>query len=604
AAQYYPANYWHSLLRVPPDSDFPMRGAAGDGAAARGGRAGRGGAAGDVPTQAHWVATVKGCLICHQMGTKITREVSPAMGTFASGIAAWDYRLRQGQSGAAMTGSVASLGSARALALYADWTDRIAAGAVPPAPPRPQGVERNVVISLWDIATPTSFLHDMYQTDRRAPMVNGYGPVYASDFNHGSLWVLDPLEHRVREVKMPYRDDPQLIPTFSPQAMEHPSLYWGEEMVAQERQRTEVQNLDAKGRVWTMLTFRRPDNPDWCKEGSTNRFARYFPLERSGRQVAVHDPRTGETRTVDTCFTTHHGAFAEDDDDTMYNAALGLPSAIGWVKTRVFDETGDEVAAQGWCPAYYDINGSGRYERDADRLIPGAGYFIAVNPVDRSVWYAVPGTPGLIVRVDVGSSPPETCRSEAYAPPFYNPDAPDRLGYLPRGLDVDRTGLVWTGLAGSGHLASFDRRKCAIQSGPEKFDPQHCPEGWTLYAVPGPNLQGITANGSADFMYSNWVDQFDTFGLGRNVPLTTGTGSDSLLALMPDARQWVVLRVPYPMGFYTRSLSGRIDDPTSGWKGRGLWAANEVRNPWHIEGGKGTRPQAVHFQLRPDPLAH
>ena len=24
AAQYYPANYWYSLLRVPPESDFPM----------------------------------------------------------------------------------------------------------------------------------------------------------------------------------------------------------------------------------------------------------------------------------------------------------------------------------------------------------------------------------------------------------------------------------------------------------------------------------------------------------------------------------------------------------------------------------------------------
>ncbi|MBI4266086.1 MAG: carboxypeptidase regulatory-like domain-containing protein, partial [Acidobacteria bacterium] len=51
AAQYYPANYWHSLRRVPPASDCPRRGAAGAGGAARGGRAGRGGAAGDVPTQ-------------------------------------------------------------------------------------------------------------------------------------------------------------------------------------------------------------------------------------------------------------------------------------------------------------------------------------------------------------------------------------------------------------------------------------------------------------------------------------------------------------------------------------------------------------------------
>ena len=65
----------------------------------------------------------------------------------------------------------------------------------------------------------------------------------------------------------------------------------------------------------------------------------------------------------------------------------------------------------------------------------------------------------------------------------------------------------------------------------------------------------------------------------------------------------VVLRVPYPMGFYAKGFDGRIDDPKAGWKGRGLWAANGDRTPWLIEGGKGTRPLAAHFQLRPDPLA-
>ena len=33
----------------------------------------------------------------------------------------------------------------------------------------------------------------------------------------------------------------------------------------------------------------------------------------------------------------------------------------------------------------------------------------------------------------------------------------------------------------------------------------------------------------------------------------------------------VMLRVPYPMGFYAKGLDGRIDDPNGGWKGRGLW---------------------------------
>ena len=68
--------------------------------------------------------------------------------------------------------------------------------------------------------------------------------------------------------------------------------------------------------------------------------------------------------------------------------------------------------------------------------------------------------------------------------------------------------------------------------------------------------------------------------------------------------RWSSLRVPYPLGFYAKGLDGRIDDPNAGWKGRGLWTSSGDRAPWLMEGGKGTKPMAVHFQMRPDPLAH
>jgi hypothetical protein len=97
------------------------------------------------------------------------------------------------------------------------------------------------------------------------------------------------------------------------------------------------------------------------------------------------------------------------------------------------------------------------------------------------------------------------------------------------------------------------------------------------------------------------VDQFNTLGLGENIPINTGNQSEGLLVLKDG--EWVVLRVPYPMGFYTKWLDGRIDDADAGWKGRGLWAAISTRAPFHMEGGKGTTSKAVHFQLRPDPLA-
>jgi hypothetical protein len=97
------------------------------------------------------------------------------------------------------------------------------------------------------------------------------------------------------------------------------------------------------------------------------------------------------------------------------------------------------------------------------------------------------------------------------------------------------------------------------------------------------------------------VDQFNTLGLGANVPINTGNQSEGLLVLKDG--KWVVLRVPHPMGFYAKWLDGRIDDPNAGWKGRGLWATVATRAPFHMETGKGTNPKVLHFQLRPDPLS-
>ena len=100
-----------------------------------------------------------------------------------------------------------------------------------------------------------------------------------------------------------------------------------------------------------------------------------------------------------------------------------------------------------------------------------------------------------------------------------------------RGMDIDRNGVVWSSLS-SGHLASFDRRKCkGPLNGPTPTG-KHCPEGWTLHTLPGPNFESLNEPGSAESSYYTWVDQFDTFGLGKDVPIATGNLNDSLLALV------------------------------------------------------------------------
>jgi hypothetical protein len=128
----------------------------------------------------------------------------------------------------------------------------------------------------------------------------------------------------------------------------------------------------------------------------------------------------------------------------------------------------------------------------------------------------------------------------------------------------------------------------------------HCPEGWSFYRYPGPGFVG-RPDESVEASYYSWVDQHNTSGLGDNVPMSTANLFDGVHALVNG--EMVTLRIPYPLGFYSKGFEGRIDDANAGWKGRGLWVPSGDRTPWLKEGGKGTKPLVVHFQVRPDPLA-
>ena len=597
AAAIYPASYWYSLLRVPAAGEFPGTGPGGNGIGPR------------MRTQADWLNQLKdGCQLCHQMGNRATREMPAALGHIRSTIEAWDRRLQSGQRGVQMSAAANAFGRERALAMFADWTDRIAAGELPPVPPRPAGVERTLVLSSWAWGGPTSYVHDEIATDRRSPRVNANGRVYGVDFTADELLWVDPVRHDTGRIPIPVLSEG--ASSYIPAKVHAASPYYGDEAIWNNPVNPHNPMIDQRGRVWMTATVRPPANPAFCRDGSANPFARNFPLERSGRQAAVYDPRSGETTPVDTCVGTHHLQFAEDEEHTLYFS--GDVNAIGWISTARFDATRDAARSQGWCPTILDTTGDGRIgaytqpneppDPAHDRRVAGFAYGIIVNPVDGSIWWATPGVPGRIGRLERGTDPPATCRAEVYEPP-YDPGTPGGLGgFGPRGIDVDRHGVIWTALSGGPHMASFDRRKCRVLNGPTATG-QHCPEGWTLYPAPGPQMQGTRLAGSADFTYYNWVDQFDTLGLGANTPIMTGTGSDSLLALRPDQRDFVVLRVPYPLGFYSRGLDGRIDDPDAGWKGRGVWANFGSNVMWHLEGGKGTRGALVKFQLRPDPLA-
>ena len=544
-------------------------------------------------------------MACHQLGSKGTREIPAELGEFDSLVEAWDRRIQSGQAGRSMVNGLNAMGHQRALEMFADWTKRIMEGEVPPEPPRPKGLEQNIVITQWDWADPKAYLHDEISTDKRDPTVNANGPIYgALEASADYIPVLDPLRHTASQVAVTVRDPETPIAAGPPL---QPSPYWGDEAIWNSQANIHNPMLDHKGRVWLTSRIRPSENPDLCQEGSDHPSAQQFPTARANRHLAVYDPATEELTLIGTCFSTHHLVFAEDADNTLWTSGGG--QVIGWLNTKMFDETGDEEKSQGWTALILDTNGNGK--RDAyvepdepvdpnkDKRIRTGFYGVAVNPVDGSIWGSSLGFPGSILRLAPGSNPAATALTEIYELPWGNPEAQVQ-GFSPRGMDIDRNGVVWTPLA-SGHLASFDRRKCTGPLNGPTATGQHCPEGWTLYPEPLPQLKGLTDSGSAEASYYTWVDQFDTLGLGANVPINTGNGSEGLLALKNG--EWVIMRVPYPVGFYTKWMDGRIDDPSTGWKGKGLWATWSTRTPFHSETGKGTSSKVVNFQFRPDPLA-
>jgi hypothetical protein len=590
AARYYPAIYWYSMLKIPEPDQF-------------GGKS-------DIPekvTRQAWLNAMKsnGCVGCHQLGQLSTRTIPDALGTFETSADAWLRRVQSGQSGETMVNLLAGELGGAPFRFFGEWTDRIAKGELPHSrPQRPQEVERNIVVTTWDWLDEKHYLHDLISSDRRHPTVNGYGPLYGStEYSTDTIPILDPRTHATSLFDAPVRDanTPEALGPGHAAGAEplQPSPYWGDEKIWASRTNNHNGMFDRQGRVWFAATFRPAANPDFCKKGSEHPSAKLFPLERTNRQVTILDPRTQKYSFVDTCFQTHHLQFGYDVNDTLWTSGGG--PVVGWVNTKLFDETGDAAKAQGWTTLILDTNGNGR--RDAyvepnqptdptkDKRIVAGFYAVMPSPVDGSVWGSFRSNPGAVIRLDPGPNPPETAIAEIYNVPL--------PGFGVRGADIDRKGVVWVSLA-SGHLGSFDRRKCKGPLNGPTATGDHCPEGWTFHQFPGPGFRGIEDN-SAESSYYTWVDQHNTFGLGENVPVATGNLNDGLIAFK-DGRM-VVLRVPYPLGFYAKGLDGRIDDPQVGWKGRGLWTTSGDRTPWLSELGKGARPMAVHFQLRPNPLA-
>ena len=629
AAEYYPANYWESMFKIPAESEFPGTGPKGNGIAAT------------LQSQQQWLQLLKdGCHQCHQQGDKTTRTLldnTPEGWADRIGKARGPGDQAVGNTGpehaASMQNRMTQFGRARGLNMFADFTQRVAKGEVPKvAPPRPEGIERNIVLTSWDWGN-GRYIHDIVSTDRNNPTMNPNGEIYGITAFSGYIEVLNPAKNTPYEFA--YRvDQTKGVKVLDQPDPDHAGV-------------PHNPMLDSKGRLWiTDRGFRdqkeaakAPPKLPYCNDPNAGKFAKYYP--QAGKATAtmvVYEPKTKAIDGVSMCNTLHH--LMQATDGKMYTSGADLAS---WVDVPEWDKSHDQAKAVGWCPFVLDTNSmtpskaaalnvvaitpdreqwnkpAGRnndsesasvgpaadaapIDPKKDTRITGGTYGMDVDPVEGGMWYAKTGPwPSQVVKFNAGTNPPETCRSEVYEAAKL-PDG-SYEGYNIRGMSVDSKGVAWAAF-GQGRLGKLDRSKCKVLSGPTATG-QQCPEGWSYFNFPGPNYEGVKS-GSTDFAYLMWVDLHDTLGLGKDVPIVTGSNSDSLLAFDQKAEKWTVMRVPYPMGFHTRGLDGRIDNATAGWKGRQLYATYATGPVWHQEGGDDglSGPTMVKFQVRPDPLAH
>lgn len=555
AAKIYPSNYFLSMFE-PPDKS------------------------------ADWMTDFKlTCMLCHQFGSVPTRAgTTPEF--FEKGL----------KKSNVMNAGVERLGGDKFIQALADWGERIQNGEVPAeTPPRPEGIERNIVVSQWEFGDNFTYAHDEIATDKRDPTINANGPVWAVDLGNDRLFGVNPETNAVEEHKFPTRDGWDTAwcdQTFQTAAalegssapiksgfgsLGCPTPDGTTAFAGKYHNPANPHNpmMDEQGRIWSTSQIRREwadDAPAWCKDDPVIRDNSHH------RQLSVFDPKTEEFQLIDSCVGSHHLQFA--DDGVLYYS--GDSYALGWFDPSKWDpeDPATVETASGYSEVKVDSDGDGK----ADTPIQGFNYGIITSP-DGSVWTASPGVPGHIMRFD-----PETKTHEVYTPP-----APISG---PRGIDVDTDGVLWTATGGSGHIASFDRRLCKQTWG----EGDQCAEGWKSWEVPGPSAQvepGAKNVRKADLHYYAWVDQHNTFGLGENVVFANGTDSDSLIAFNPETEEFTRARIPYPLNTYTRGLDGRIDDPDAGWKGRGLWFSNGGDPIIHSETSVS---YMGHVQLRDDPL--
>ena len=239
-----------------------------------------------------------------------------------------------------MIREVNRFGHDRGLAMFADWSSRIAAGELPPAPPRPQGIERNVVVTLWEIDTDKSFIHDVIGTNDWNTSANAYGPLYTLDWMSAEIWALNPKDNTVAKLASnPFRDENErklMRAARPPDCIDSVSLL-GQ---PSDLDRSQPHRHAAYGQQGPdLVSCQEPAAPFRLLQERLRKPVRgEFPdAGRSApRRLENYDPKTGKFDLLDVCLTPGHLAFGNDKDETVYytDTAAVPPrmGGVGWVQ--------------------------------------------------------------------------------------------------------------------------------------------------------------------------------------------------------------------------------------------------------------------------------
>ena len=320
-----------------------------------------------------------GCFHCHsarQQGDAHDPGGSSASST--SGYEAWTRRIQSGQASTDMIETIERFGTERGLKMFADWTDRIAGRRDCRRPSR-RGRRASSATSSSRCGTgrtPRPICTTRSRPTSAIPPVNANGPIYGATENSAPtiVPVLDPVNNTATTVQAPGARSEDAVATNDADARRRRPI-GATSRSGTARPSPHNPMLDEKGRVWFTARIRPPANPGFCKKGSDHPSAKLFPISSLGPPAGDATIRkTKKFTLIDTCFTTHHLQFGFDKDNTLWTSAGGpAPRCVGWLNTKMFDETGDEEKSQGWTPFILDTNGNGKRDE---------GYVEPNQPVD------------------------------------------------------------------------------------------------------------------------------------------------------------------------------------------------------------------------------